>query len=199
MIFFTSDTHFWHKNILKYCPRPYKDVEAMNEGLINNWNADVGEDDEVYHLGDFAFGTVPQICDILKRLNGKKYLIRGNHDKVMEKKGGPNRLWNSPKVWFQWVKDYHELEVKDEEMDVVQKIILCHYPFQVWNHSHHGSWHLHGHCHGTLPSKDSMSRLDVGVDQRWMRPISYEGIKAIMTRKVFKPVDHHGDKGRTAS
>ncbi len=138
MIYFTSDTHFWHKNILKYCPRPYNDSQGMNEGLIENWNNMITDDDEVYHLGDVAMGgDVDAVADIMNRLNGRKYLIRGNHDKIMgrhSKKHG-----ETPSNYFQWVRNYHEMEVEDEEMDVKQKIILCHYPLQVWNHSHHGS------------------------------------------------------------
>lgn len=80
MIFFTSDTHFNHSNILKYCSRPWKTVEEMNEGLIKNWNEVVGHDDTVYHLGDFAMGNRKTIPEILSMLNGRIVLIRGNHD-----------------------------------------------------------------------------------------------------------------------
>lgn len=80
-IFVTSDTHFNHKNIIKYCNRPYKDVEEMNEAIINNWNNLITNDDVIYHLGDFGFGTKEELKQIFNRLNGQKYLIMGNHDK----------------------------------------------------------------------------------------------------------------------
>ena len=81
MIYFISDTHFNHLNIIKYCNRPFNNVEEMNEAIIKNWNNIVSNEDTIYHLGDFALGTKESIIDIVNRLNGKKYLIRGNHDK----------------------------------------------------------------------------------------------------------------------
>ena len=79
-VYFTSDTHFGHENIIKWCRRPYSSVEEMNEKLIENWNSVVGPDDIVFHLGDFAFGGSGLWKEVLSRLNGKKYLIIGNHD-----------------------------------------------------------------------------------------------------------------------
>ena len=184
--FFTSDTHYYHNNIIRYCKRPYKNVGQMNEDLIDRWNRRVKPEDEIYHLGDVAMGSNADLVNnILSRLNGTKYLIRGNHDRKLV-----DRISKS----FEWVKDYYELKVQDDDMDLKQFIVLFHYPMETWNHSHHGSWHLHGHCHGTLPSGDHQARLDVGVDVHDMAPISYEEVKTIMTRKVFKPVDHHGRK-----
>jgi calcineurin-like phosphoesterase family protein len=80
MIYFTSDTHFNHSNILNYCSRPWSTVEEMNEGLIKNWNEVVNPGDTVYHLGDFAMGNRKLIPEILARLNGRIILVRGNHD-----------------------------------------------------------------------------------------------------------------------
>lgn len=79
-IFFTSDTHFGHANIIKYCNRPFASVEEMNEGIIQKWNAVVSPGDVVYHLGDFAMGHKDNV-NIRKRLNGKVILVKGNHDK----------------------------------------------------------------------------------------------------------------------
>jgi calcineurin-like phosphoesterase family protein len=82
MRFFTSDTHFHHYNIIRYCGRPFKDQYHMNEILIANWNSVVGEGDTIYHLGDFAMGGVGRMTEIMQRLNGKKrFLKMGNHDK----------------------------------------------------------------------------------------------------------------------
>lgn len=89
--FFTSDTHFYHKNIIDYCDRPYRtqdgqpDVPAMNEDMIARWNARVGVDDVVYHLGDFGFGNEKRLAEVRKRLNGKLILVRGNHDHKLRK------------------------------------------------------------------------------------------------------------------
>lgn len=78
--FVIADTHFNHKNIIDYCNRPFKDVEDMNETMIKNWNETVSNTDVVIHLGDVAFGNKEDAKKILGRLNGRKILIRGNHD-----------------------------------------------------------------------------------------------------------------------
>lgn len=81
-IFFTSDTHFNHANVIKYCTRPFDSVEEMNREMITRWNAVVGPEDTVYHLGDFALGKASEWPIIFRQLNGgKKILIRGNHDR----------------------------------------------------------------------------------------------------------------------
>ena len=79
-VFFTSDTHFNHTNIIQYCQRPFKSTDEMNEAIIDNWNSVVGEEDTVFHLGDFCLGSSAEWNKILNRLNGKIYLILGNHD-----------------------------------------------------------------------------------------------------------------------
>ena len=81
MIYFISDTHFYHSNIIKYCDRPFKDTNEMNETIINNWNSIVKNNDTIYHLGDFCLSTNDEIKSIFNKLNGNKILIRGNHDR----------------------------------------------------------------------------------------------------------------------
>ena len=80
-IFFTSDTHFGHEAIIKFCNRPFKDAHEMDEVMINNWNNKVGPDDLIFHLGDFAFGGSELWNSILPKLNGHKVLIISNHDR----------------------------------------------------------------------------------------------------------------------
>jgi calcineurin-like phosphoesterase family protein len=163
----------------------------MNALLISNWNSRIKPDDEVYHLGDFAFAGITKVVPILEQLNGKKYLIRGNHDYGIAKK--PDFLKN-----FEWIKDYYLLKVHDsfidEEENVKQyhqPIALMHFPILSWDGMAHGSWMLHGHCHGSLP-QTKMMRMDVGVDTNNLFPYSYEEIKKIMTLRTIVPVDHHG-------
>ena len=79
-VFFTSDTHLYHGNIIRFCNRPFKDVDMMNETIISNWNNTVGQDDIVFHLGDFCLGGSAEWTKMLDRLNGRIYLIMGNHD-----------------------------------------------------------------------------------------------------------------------
>ena len=81
-VFFTSDTHFNHTNIIRFCNRPFKDVSHMNETIISNWNRVVSPEDIVFHLGDFCLGGSAEWVNVLNRLNGKIYLISGNHDRI---------------------------------------------------------------------------------------------------------------------
>lgn len=182
MIFFTSDTHFHHTNVLKYSNRPFGNVEEMNEEMIRRWNVIVGPKDEVYHLGDFGFSNKKMCQSVLARLNGIKYLVRGNHDHKDIRK----------LTEWAWVKDYHELKISTPEE--IQIIVLCHYPIESWNGRHHGSWHLHGHCHGSLESPVWHKRLDVGVDCHSYAPLSFQKIKQHMAGKTFKPVGHHHER-----
>lgn len=80
MIYFISDTHFNHSNIIEYCNRPFNDIKEMNDTLINNWNSVVKKDDIVYHLGDFALADEEKLKELYSKLNGTIILIRGNHD-----------------------------------------------------------------------------------------------------------------------
>lgn len=190
MIFFISDTHFLHSNILEYCSRPFSSTQEMDEQLISNWNSVIGQEDEVYHLGDFALGNKFLVDKILTRLLGKIHFIRGNHDQWLRKSAVAEQR-------LVWVKDYYELKVQDEEMDLTQFLVMSHYPILSWNKASHGSWMLHGHVHSTTdPLNETTARLDVGVDSHKYFPISYEQIKNIMTKRVFKPIDHHGSTNR---
>jgi calcineurin-like phosphoesterase family protein len=164
---FTSDTHFGHSNIIKYCNRPFKNVDEMNEVLIYNFNELVKEDDDVYHLGDFAF---QKHANYVRRLNGNQHLIKGNHEGHDWKNAG-----------FVWVKEVAMVRVE------MQDIFLSHYAHRIWNRGHHGVWHLFGHSHGSMP--DFGKSTDVGVDSWNYRPVSFEDLQ-----KKFKDIpnlSHH--------
>ena len=106
MIYFTSDTHFYHNNIVQLCDRPFRDYDEMHRTLVLNWNSMVRDTDEIYILGDFIHkGNGEEANKILKKLKGKKYLIRGNHDKYLEDIHFDQNL-------FIWVKDYYVLNYK---------------------------------------------------------------------------------------
>ena len=81
-IWLIGDTHFCHRNIIKYCGRPFDSIEKMNEALISNWNKVVKRDDRVFMLGDFALCSKDKIIEIGQKLNGRKILILGNHDEA---------------------------------------------------------------------------------------------------------------------
>ena len=173
-IFFTADHHFGHTNIIRYHKRPFENALDMNEKLIENWNSVVKQRDTVYHLGDVSVLTPTRTREILDRLNGKIHLIRGNHDDPAE-----NQLCASR---FEWIKDYHFLILNDGI-----KIALMHYAMRVWDRSHHGSWQLYGHSHGTLPPEEGRFAMDVGVDCWDFTPVPLFTIRDIMAERGWKP------------
>lgn len=181
-LWFTSDTHYGHKNVIEYSARPYSDVGEMDAAMIKNWNDVVRDDDTIYHLGDFSFHKPSRTYDILRELRGKKYLVFGNHDKLFRKKA------EFMGHWVEVHKFGTEIKVDD------QRIVLCHYAMLTWNQSHRGAWMLHGHSHGTLPESQTARRIDVGVDPREYRPISFDEVREIMASKQNVPVDHHSER-----
>lgn len=182
-VWFTSDSHFGHKNIIRFSNRPFDNVDEMNEELIKAWNRVVDYNDDVYHLGDFALTNSDKTHSILERLNGNIHLITGNHEKSVLKSG-------KCKEKFVWIKPYHEMYVEK------QFIVLCHYGMRVWNKSHHKSWMLYGHSHDSMEDKVWGRSMDVGVDSAnrilaEFRPFSYSEIFRIMSKREHNPVDHH--------
>jgi len=177
-IFFTSDHHFGHENIIKFCNRPFENVKEMDQTLIERWNEKIKKNDIVYHLGDFGLTYKEHLETILKQLNGKIHLISGNHESAA--------IQNSK--YFKWIKDYHELKVKDPDCkNGVQRIILFHYAMRVWRGDSRGTWHLYGHSHGNLPDKEDRLAFDIGVDSHNFYPLSYDEVKAIMNQKTWVP------------
>ncbi len=184
--FFVSDTHFGHANIIKYCQRPYATVQEMNDSLIENWNRIVKPNDVVWHLGDFAFMQINPFTDVLKRLNGQINVVLGNHDHVIirnRKSLLENNLLSS-------VRDYAEVYAGKK------MLVLFHYGQRVWNKSHHGSIHLYGHSHGTLPPFGRS--VDVGIDCKEIteeyRPVALDEVIEYMSKKKIEVVDHHNEE-----
>lgn len=181
MIYFTADTHFYHSNVIELEKRPFQTVEEMDEALIQNWNSKVGPEDEVYILGDLTLKGPSAANEVLARLQGRKYLIRGNHDRYVDRK-------SFRREHFVWVRDYFELEYRG------QYYVLCHYPFQSWNGMRHGSFQLHGHIHSKYSYNHGnrvrgVRQLDVGVDAQGMTPVSVEELLA------FWEEEHHQNDG----
>jgi calcineurin-like phosphoesterase family protein len=167
---FTSDTHFGHANALKF-GRPFSTMEEMDETMIAHWNTAIGVDDEVWHLGDFAWPKKPD--RYLERLRGKLHLVIGNHD---HKESRTHPRWQSAQ---------HFVELKTEK----GAIVLCHYALEVWNKSHYGVPHFHGHSHGNLRARGR--RLDVGVDPHGFAPLSEEkALELALSHEPWTP-DHH--------
>jgi calcineurin-like phosphoesterase family protein len=158
----------------------------MNEELIKTWNKTVSVDDEVYHLGDVSLTTPEKTRDILNRLNGKIYLIKGNHEKsVLMKSYTRDR--------FDWIKSKEEIRIEGQD------ITLDHYAGRVWNKSHRGSWMLYGHSHDSLEKEVWGRSMDVGIDSAnrilgEYRPFSFDEISRILSKREFKAVDHHEER-----
>lgn len=185
-IFFTANTHLGHANIIKHCRRPFADVEAMDAAIIERINARVGPDDWLYHLGDFSFrGGDPAAYRARVRCRNM-VLILGNHDPCFA--DGTARP-----EFASLFKAVHRLFKVTVQIDGrSQIIVLCHYAMRVWDRSHHGTWHLYGHSHGSLPDDPHALSWDVGVDANDFSPLSVPQIAEIMSRKRFVPTDHHG-------
>jgi calcineurin-like phosphoesterase family protein len=139
----------------------------MNEKMIEKWNKKVAITDQVYILGDFFFGKGEDAEKLIKRLNGQKFLIKGNHDSFLRDKFNTS--------CFGWVKDYYVLKQNNT------KFVLFHYPIQVWDCKHHGSIHLYGHVHSNKENHHPLlaelgNAYNVGVDVNDFEPISLEEI-----------------------
>lgn len=170
MIYFTSDLHFSHKNIIRSTQRPFENVEEMDAALIANWNKRIRVNDEVYILGDLTLHGPQKAIEVLQKLKGRKYLVRGNHDGYVDKQSFDSGL-------FEWVKDYYKLSYEKRQF------VLFHYPIAEWDQSHHGSVHLHGHQHNKpeynlINREKGIRRYDVGVEANAMTPVSIEEVIA---------------------
>ena len=180
-IFFTADMHFGHKNIIKYCNRPFTDAAEMDAEIIRRCNEVVKPDDTLYILGDIGFLPVWEQIERINQMNGKKILLWGNHDV----KGRKERA-ELVRCCFNW--SYDLLRIKATAPDgtgMMRKIVLCHYAMRVWDGSFNGSWHLYGHSHGTLPDNPFSLSLVVGVDCWDFYPASLAQVSEKMAAKTW--------------
>lgn len=178
-VWFTADTHFGHRNIIRYCQRPFATVEEMNETIIDNWNGVVGKDDVVFHLGDFSVGGAAEWTSLIDSLNGRIFLVLGNHDMNNVDQGFMRRFEN---VSMQMLVSIGK-----------QRIYLNHYPFLCYGGAYRGTWQLFGHVH-TCPCNSGLdnSRLemlfptqyDVGVDNNNFKPVSFEEVEMKIKSQV---------------
>ena len=182
-IFFTSDTHFGHSNIIKYCARPFDNTNDMDEALINNWNAKVPKDGIVYHLGDFAWGSINYWEKIREQLNGEIILIYGNHDEK----------YLNNKLMYKLFK-----EVTPQKKIWINKIpiYMNHYPFLCFGGSYKGlgaTWQLFGHVHSNPRSEEGLdhkrlvncfpTQYDVGVDNNNFTPVSFDELYSYINNR----------------
>lgn len=169
MIYFISDTHFNHSNIIKYCNRPFNNIEDMNNTIISNWNNTISKDDIVYHLGDFSLSSDEEIKNIFNKLNGNIILIRGNHDRRSVKfyeSIGFKVLTNAPIILDEY------------------KLMLSHVPLPDTKMKD-GYINLHGHIHNKKISQDypenysENKHINLSVDVTNFKPISLDEINGL--------------------
>lgn len=153
-VFLISDTHFGHANIIKYAERPFDSVEEMNEAMVENWNSVVKQGDKVYHLGDVTMNS--KSLDILSRLNGRKVLIKGNHDTQKLKFYTPH---------FYDIRGSHELD----------NFILTHIPVALEQSARYPQGNIHGHLHEK--NMDNHWYINVSVEQINYTPIAFDDIR----------------------
>lgn len=232
-IFFTSDTHYSHQNICRGVSkwghfeagsshqdtRDFNTLAEMNQAIVKGINNKVGENDILYHLGDWSFGGIEQIWDFRKQINCKNiHLIFGNHDQHIENnKLLPNSIWNEThdiiidKNKNDYYIEYTDLDITNEvfakslfkstgyvrEVKVGKEtVFLSHYAHRVWNKSHHDRIHLYGHSHGSLEDNPWGRSMDVGIDAYYRlfkryEPFSLKEIIDIMNNRKVLIIDHH--------
>jgi calcineurin-like phosphoesterase family protein len=196
-LFFTSDTHYMHTNICRGTTRwsnadgftrNFDTLDQMNDRIVNGINSAVGQDDILFHLGDWSFGGFEMIEQFRNRINCRNiHLILGNHDHHIERdREGIRRLFTS-------VNQYLELEVKGKEWE--QNYVLMHYPIISWNKMNDGVIHLHGHVHLSADRRIGKGKtMDVGVDGNGLNPLHTSDIKRLMGNQSIKSgfeFDHH--------
>ena len=176
MIYFTSDLHLGHKNIIRFCDRPFSSIQEMDEQLIENWNMKVKKQDTVYILGDLMFRAKEPPEYYLGQMKGRKHLILGNHDKYWIKKVQIDR-------YFESVGDY--LKFSDGQ----HQIIVCHYPMMSWPGGRK-AYMVFGHIHNDTAMdfwpiiRNSENLLNAGVDVNDFFPVSLD--EMIANNRRFK-------------
>lgn len=191
-LFFTSDSHFHHRGAVRIRHLnageevTEAEVEEMNRTLIERWNEVVPKNGIVVHTGDFSFAGGKRTIETLEQLNGTIHLVLGNHDKGMT---------NPVEARFAGISEMLLVRACWDDTEGVahkQRIVACHYPLLSWDMAQHGTWHVHGHSHGTARYPFVGKVLDVGVDCNDLRPFSFWKVAAEMESKSIGCGDYHG-------
>lgn len=189
MRYYIADLHFFHAAMNnKMDHRGFTDVVQMNEYMVRKWNGKVRKNDEVVIIGDFSFGSPEETSELLKRLNGRLYLIQGNHDRFLRNKEMDLRR-------FVWVKPYEELQ------DNRRKVVLCHYPIMCYNGQYRldedgnpRTYMLYGHVHDTMDQRllerfQEITRQTVTLDaQGHERQIPCQMINCFCKYSDYEPL-----------
>ena len=184
MLYFTSDHHFGHANIIRYCNRPFADVDEMNRALVDNWNDTVSASDEVWVLGDVAMGQRQETLKLVRELHGRKFLLPGNHD----------NCWHGHKNGEQHLALYYECGFEhifggDTTVELAgEEVLVSHFPyrndgpndeqFAKFRPIDRGGWLLHGHVHNNWRQWGRM--INTSVEAWDYRPVSAETIEGLI-------------------
>lgn len=189
-VFFTSDLHLGHINIIPLCGRPFEDVDDMNEAIVRNWNEDVQEDDVVWVLGDVAMGSFVDSMALVRRLNGRKILIPGNHDRISPAYPDqrPHKVREARMAYRDAFFDIYPngLTISLYGSYTNQAVRLSHYPYvsegdggrpelDAYRPVDDGLPLLHGHVHSLWTTNGR--QFNVGVDVHGFRPVPIEVVK----------------------
>lgn len=184
-VWVTADHHFGHwtsaeRNIIKFCDRPFDDIDHMDTELVNRWCEVVQPKDRVYYLGDFALVSPEEALEYIRRLTGRIIFMPGSHDRWLEKM--PDWRWEEDPLLTHEPLQNNMYELKYHH----QHITLCHYAMRSWPRSFRGSMHLYGHSHGRLPKYGRS--MDIGVDTNDFYPYRLDDVIALLSRE-----ETHGD------
>lgn len=193
-LWFTSDLHFGHKNIIKYSNRPFQDIDHMNEVLIKNFNSLVSPDDTVIFVGDVCMGVREKTLPLVGRLNGAKFLVTGNHDDCHAMYDVINHTkWELKMEMYQ---QYFSIlgSIHFQPITHLQDFLVCHFPYDTneedknarsfgeWVPKDSGTPLICGHVHEEWKikkSKQGTFMINVGVDVNDFKPISFDEILKI--------------------
>jgi calcineurin-like phosphoesterase family protein len=200
-LFFTSDTHYNHANICSATTkwnnpttiREFKSLEYMNAHLVGNINEMVGQDDVLFHLGDWSFGGFESIEHFRNQIVCKNvHIITGNHDHHIEKNHeGCQKLFSSVNKYLDLIVKWSNGHAGNDE----QRFALMHFPIASWDNMARGAIHLHGHVHFNPSKRIGMGKMmDVGCDGNGLYPIEMCEVLSIMRNQPIKSMfefDHH--------
>lgn len=188
-VFFTSDLHFGHKNIIKYNPatRGYDSSDAMDASLINHWNSKVSDDDLVIIVGDISLHSLSYTEELMGYLKGDKIIVFGNHDQRLQK-----QLCNrNAKINKHFIMSGDILSFVYND----NQFIACHYPIYEWPYMSNGAIHVHGHMHG-VPTNIKGKIIDIGWDAVGGKIIHADEVIELTQSLEIRP---HGNERRPSS
>lgn len=180
---------------MKYCPESrghFNTVEEMNEAIIDNFNSVITEDDHLYLLGDIGFCSPEDTMNFLKRINGTKTIIHGNHDRKLI----ASSVFQDPSQRrLAGIVEDTPYKVISQTVDGKRYgVVLFHFKIEDWDGCHHGSVHLFGHRHGSGP-KYKTRCMDIGVDTNNMMPYNLENTVKMLSKRPVTRIGHHqGDR-----